>query len=347
MLRRSSRMTQASMAGYIRITREARSSLTVPAGDDELKVEYEARVASFDPISYWQFHEHDLQVITERNREVFQEENKRDVHHAGNSELVRLPDQTTDSRESDGMRTCMEVDGKPEDCEPFNPYEGDKMAKQLDETVDNFLGRCRPSTTTVSSGPWIWVANPMSGIIPARHDIAAFKTEGNDLLEEYTNRKARLEEKHPGKSAGTITKMLKADREWLEKSIHNLARKKDVQGGKWMLFPYSNTVDEAWQKVVKGTVDGVLGFAAKVATDDGSSPQRVICVYTEDCEDMDDVKRVLRKMQELRLIKAEQGIYYKCDAYTYLDIMSGNDYKLKASMYASKDLQKEMANAKR
>ena len=304
-------------------------------------------MASFDPTSYWQFHEHDLQGIAERDREVFQEKDKRSLHHAGNRELVCVPGQAIGSRESDGTRTHMVVDDKPEDYEPYNPYEGDKMAKQLDETVDHFLGRLRPSETTVSSGPWIWVANPISGIRPLPHDIAGFKTEGNDLLEEYTNRKARLAENNPGKAAGTITKMLKADREWLEKSIHNLARKKDVQGGKWMLFPYSNTVDEAWRKVVKGTVEGTLGFAAKVATDDISNPQRVICVYTKDCEDIDDVKRVLRKMQELGLIKAEQGIYYKCDAYTYLDIMSGNDYKLKASMYGSKDLLKEMANAER
>jgi hypothetical protein len=34
-------------------------------------------------------------------------------------------------------------------------------------------------------------------------------------------------------------------------------------------------------------------------------------------------------------------IYYKCDAYTYLDISSSNEYKLKASMYNSRDMLAE------
>ena len=31
-------------------------------------------------------------------------------------------------------------------------------------------------------------------------------------------------------------------------------------------------------------------------------------------------------------------IYYKCDAYTYLGINSGNDYKLRASLYSSEEI---------
>ena len=50
--------------------------------------------------------------------------------------------------------------------------------------------------------------------------------------------------------------------------------------------------------------------------------------------------RVVKELKRLNLI-SEKGIYYKCDAYTYLEINSGNEYKLKASMYSSKDLLKE------
>jgi len=37
---------------------------------------------------------------------------------------------------------------------------------------------------------------------------------------------------------------------------------------------------------------------------------------------------------------AERGIYYKADAYTYLDIKGQNEWRLKASMYSSRDLLK-------
>ena len=236
--------------------------------------------------------------------------------------------------------TPMELESEPAANEPYNPWEGDTMARQLGETLDAFLSRLPPSTTAVATGPWIWIANPFSTQRPMQFDVAGFKTSGNELLEEYTNRKARLEAENPGKPPGSITSMLKADREWLEKSIVDLAKSKGMTNGKWMLFPYSNNVDKAWRKVAKGTLDGTLGCSAKVATDDGSGSQRVICIYTEDFSNEKDVRRVLEKMQELHLTKAGQGIYYKCDAYTYLNIMSGNDYKLKASMYSSKEMLK-------
>ena len=32
-----------------------------------------------------------------------------------------------------------------------------------------------------------------------------------------------------------------------------------------------------------------------------------------------------------------KAIYYKTDAYTHLDLLSGNEWKLKASLYSSTD----------
>jgi hypothetical protein len=50
------------------------------------------------------------------------------------------------------------------------------------------------------------------------------------------------------------------------------------------------------------------------------------------------VKRVLSALVELGISKRESTIYYKCDAYTHLDIKSGNDYKLRASLYSSEEV---------
>ena len=248
-----------------------------------------------------------------------------------------------DDKKHEPMQDCMpmDLDHPSNDQRPYNPYEGDDMAKQLNETLESFLSRLPPSGTTVESGPWIWIANPFSARRASQGDIGGFNDAGNELLEEYIRRRRALEDQNPEKAPGTITRKLKADREWLEKSINKAARDKGVTHGKWMLFPSSNHVDEIWCSVAKGTLTGTLGCAAKVATDDGSDKVRLICIYTEDCFDQKDVRRVLERLKDMHLVrsgKGEQGIYYKCDAYTHLDIMSGNVYNLKASMYSSKEL---------
>ena len=69
-------------------------------------------------------------------------------------------------------------------------------------------------------------------------------------------------------------------------------------------------------------MNGHLGVAAKVATDDGEAGNkaRLIAIYTRDYEDREDVKRVLKKLVELNLVRrGERPIYYKRDALTYLD----------------------------
>src|SRR6266516_6063559 len=102
------------------------------------------------------------------------------------------------------------------------------MAKQLGETLDNFLARLLPSTTPVASGPWIWIANPASSERPPQIDVAGFKTSGNELLKEYMNRKSRAEAQNPENPPGAITRILKADRDWLKKSIVDLAKSKGM-----------------------------------------------------------------------------------------------------------------------
>ncbi|KIV81939.1 hypothetical protein PV11_04086 [Exophiala sideris] len=259
---------------------------------------------------------------------------------------------------------------------PRNYYEGQKSAKQLSESLSEFLERLPPSTTPISTcGPWIWIANPYpppeknsSGKVvtdPEGRDIASFRQLGSRLLENYMARKQEIEEQNPGKQPGSITRILRPDRVRLESSIRELARQKNVTCGKWMLFPEASDVDWVWAIVAKGVWEGKLGISAKVATATDAGPttdegderargreQRLICVYTYDFSDKDDVKRVLLGLKQLGLLdndsfgdgsrsnngNAGKVIYYKCDAYTYLDISSNNEYKLKASMYNSKDM---------
>lgn len=95
-------------------------------------------------------------------------------------------------------------------------------------------------------------------------------------------------------------------------------------------------------------VVGALGFGAKVATcpaerEDGSRSgrTRLIAVYTRDSADREDVGRVLRGLVELGLVTVGgRPIWYKCDAYTHLEVMGKNPYGLKVCLCSSLDVFK-------
>lgn len=71
-----------------------------------------------------------------------------------------------------------------------------------------------------------------------------------------------------------------------------------------------------WSVVARATANNELGIAAKVAPDDGDDRKpRLICVYTKDFNDMDDVARVIKKMRDLKLVEPRKAIYYKCGMY--------------------------------
>ena len=82
-----------------------------------------------------------------------------------------------------------------------------------------------------------------------------------------------------------------------------------------MIFCPPAEVNEVWEIVARATARNELGIAAKVAPkpdDEDPRKDRLICIYTTDFRDMDDVGRVLRKLRELRLVEAKgRLIYYK------------------------------------
>ena len=141
-----------------------------------------------------------------------------------------------------------------------------------------------------------------------------------------------------------------------------------------MLFVRPNRVNRVWESVARATHGGGLGIAAKVApkdpdllfsAEDEAKRVRLVCIYTSDFRDVDDVTRVLRRLESMRLV-TRQGrgrIYYKCgtwlvmfpvvrrvvreavanhglcqDAYTYLGIGADNPWGLRASLFSSSDI---------
>lgn len=114
-------------------------------------------------------------------------------------------------------------------------------------------------------------------------------------------------------------------------------------------------INVIWSVIARYTANNELGIAAKVAPDQGDlSKPRLICIYTKDFKDMDDVRRVAKKLKDIGLVDLRKPIWYKCgmlicqictaaadmiiDAYTYLGLDSKNEYGIKASLYSSTDL---------
>lgn len=93
-----------------------------------------------------------------------------------------------------------------------------------------------------------------------------------------------------------------------------------------MLFCPSAEVNEVWEIVAKATANNELGIAAKVAPRspiEDPRKDRLICVYTADFKDLNDVGRVLRKLRELRLVEARGcPIYYKPGECIYIRVYS-------------------------
>lgn len=322
----------------------------IEVGDDDVKQEFEERAASFDPTQYWNYHERSLQRIAYKNAESMPLKMLKREPQQVQSEISTDPDPTTPTSPPIDLRPKLPAESSESpSARPYNPYEGDPSAKQLAETVEEFLSRLPPSTTTLASTgyPWIWIANPHSTYRPSGPDVAGYRSAGLAMFSEYLDVKHELESKNPTKSSAAINRMLSPTRDRLEQSLIQLAQDKKVTTGKWMLFPAPAKVDEVWAAVCRATLSGQLGSGAKVATDDGGpKPERLVAIYTDDFADTADVARVIRGLHRLHLLpdpkSSNRAIYYKCDAYTYLDINSGNPFNLKASMYNSRDMLREI-----
>lgn len=90
------------------------------------------------------------------------------------------------------------------------------------------------------------------------------------------------------------------------------------RSGKWLLFVSDDQVDEVWGSIKCAVEEGHLGDSAKVATARPNSlakdsRTKVICVYTYDWTDEQDVGRVRR---ELRQLGFTQKLPYKADEDT-------------------------------
>ncbi|KAG9193846.1 hypothetical protein G6011_03881 [Alternaria panax] len=157
-----------------------------------------------------------------------------------------------------------------------------------------------------------------------------------DLLEQSLQTCRIIQKEDASGPRGMVTRQLSQESKALQSRISSLANDTNVLSGKWMLFPKSTDVTRIWKQVVANVIDNRLGCTCKVATDDGKE-ERLICVYTKDFQDADDVLQVLHELENMGLLNGSRTIYYKPDAYTYLNLVrdTAAEYGLQASLYNS------------
>ena len=108
-----------------------------------------------------------------------------------------------------------------------------------------------------------------------------------------------------------------------------------AHSGKWLLFVCVGRIDEVWKSIDSETRSGRLGIASKVATAKPNSLAtsghiRLICVYTYNCTDLDDVRKVRERLRELGFTKK---IPYKPDSATANGRYSQNGDKKISLLY--------------
>jgi len=91
--------------------------------------------------------------------------------------------------------------------------------------------------------------------------------------------------------------------------------KTTINSGKWLIFVNIDNIDIVWGKIKSATEKGRLGDISKVATvkpnpNATKNNLKVICVYTYDYTDKDDVLRIRKELRDIGIIN---NIPYKTD----------------------------------
>lgn len=92
-----------------------------------------------------------------------------------------------------------------------------------------------------------------------------------------------------------------------------------------------------WFTVAKAVAAGKLGNAAKVSPKKPDN-SHVICIYTKDFTDENDVRRVEKGLRDAGI---HVGMQYKPDIYTSLNIYAKNKFGIPASVYKSPAVKKD------
>jgi hypothetical protein len=148
----------------------------------------------------------------------------------------------------------MEIAVEKKEATLYNPYEGlRRCARQLGETVDEFLERLPPATTQQAViTPWIFIANPYrkaptrpgedGGVLEvgppeADSEWAQFGILAGNFLEELTGIRHDIEKRDAGKAKTTITRKVNVEKEKIVRKILDTAITLHCTSGKVSTCP--------------------------------------------------------------------------------------------------------------
>lgn len=108
------------------------------------------------------------------------------------------------------------------------------------------------------------------------------------------------------------------DEWWVYARRKGRVRPPTERSGKWLVFVDRSSANQLWESIAEATTEGRLGSSAKCGTARANPhavdpSQTVICVYTPDFDDRDDVNRVRESLRTLGIV---WKIPYKLDATT-------------------------------
>ena len=101
----------------------------------------------------------------------------------------------------------------------------------------------------------------------------------------------------------------------LNENYKFLKDRSERESGKWLIFEHKKHIDNTWELIKEATKNGLLGPSSKVSTSKPNLNSKdknyyVICVFTEDYNNEEDLKRV---EENLRKLGIENRLSYKLD----------------------------------
>ena len=112
---------------------------------------------------------------------------------------------------------------------------------------------------------------------------------------------------------------------WIYAESKGKHKKPTKNSGKWLLFCPPEHIDAAWEQIKDATERGLLGAKSKVSTLKGfRGKEYVICVYTYNWKDEEDVMKVREVLRDLGF---EKSIPYKSDEDTILGKYEATGHK--------------------
>ncbi len=196
-------------------------------------------------------------------------------------------------------------------CETCGNPTGRRINHQC---VECYLTSNLPSTIKNEDEPWVWANNfePRSQFRKRTILDEATVALGRAIVD------FRSKVSEDGKSVVIPLEKGRYEVPLTVEAIDKLAVRTGILGGKWLVYRVRDEIDSVWLTIARATFNRTLGTGAKVSTSEEDKAKRhVICIYTRNYLELDDVKRVRGLLKDMGFT---ESLCYKPDIYTYLDI---------------------------